>query len=60
MSLKTKKKIDLRGSNELDFFQHLNYERVLQEIELFELEESFKIGQEQKQDCPKRMYPALW
>lgn len=54
MSLKTKK-IDLRGSNELDFFQHLNYERVLQEIELFELEESFKIGQEQKQDCPKRM-----
>lgn len=53
------KKIDLRDSNKLDFFQHLNYERVLQEIELFELEESFKIGQEQKQDCPKRMYTPL-
>eukprot|EP00105_Crassostrea_gigas_P036192 XP_019920340.1 PREDICTED: formin-like protein CG32138 isoform X2 [Crassostrea gigas] len=41
------------GDVENTMFKHLNYERVLQEIELFELEESFKIGQEQKQDCPK-------
>lgn len=37
-----------------NIFQSLNYERILEEIELFELEESFKIGQEPKQDCPKR------
>ncbi|XP_062615904.1 formin-like protein 1 [Saccostrea cucullata] len=41
------------GDVENTMFKSLNYERVLEQIELFELEESFKIGQEQKQEYPK-------